>query len=50
MWVIALQRYGQSMPMSIFLTYILEQLFFRVRVFFGEKNVAKKAVVDNRFL
>ena len=50
MWVIALQRYGQSMPMSIFLTYILEQIFFRVRVFFGEKNVAKKAVVDNRFL
>ena len=50
MWVIALQRYSQSMPMSIFLTYVMEQLFFRVRVFLGEKNVAKKAVIDNRFL
>ena len=50
MWCISLQRYGQSLPISIFMTYVMEQIFFRVRVFFGEKNVAKKAVIDNRFL
>ena len=50
MWVIALQKYGRSMSMVIFLTYVMEQMFFRIRIFFGEKNVAKKAVIDNRFL
>ena len=52
MWCIALDKYGKthSFPISIFMTYIMEQMFFKIRVFFGEKNVAKKAVVDNRFL
>ena len=50
MWCIALQRYDHSLPISIFMTYVMERIFFKVRVFFGEKNVAKKAIVDNRFL
>ena len=50
MWCIALEKYERSLPMSIFMTYIMERMFFKVRIFFGEKNVAKKAVVDNRFL
>ena len=50
MWCLSLERYGQSLPISIFLTYVMERIFFKIRVFFGEKNVAKKAVVDNRFL
>ena len=50
MWCIALQRYNHSLPISIFMTYVMERIFFKVRVFFGEKNVAKKAIVDNRFL
>ena len=50
MWCIALQKYGGSFPISIFMTYVMDQLFYKIRVFFGEKNVAKKAVVDNRFL
>ena len=50
MWCIALERYSASLPISIFMTYVLEQIFYKFRVFFGEKNVAKKAVVDNRFL
>ena len=50
MWCISLEQYNQALPISIFMTYVMEQIFFRVRVFFGEKNVAKKAVVDNRFL
>ena len=50
MWCIALQRYNHSFPISIFMTYVMERIFFKVRVFFGEKNVARKAIVDNRFL
>ena len=50
MWCIALERYGGSLPISIFMTFVMEQMFYKVRVFFGEKNVAKKAVIDNRFL
>ena len=50
MWCISLERYRYSFPISVFMTYVMEQIFFRIRVFFGEKNVAKKAVVDNRFL
>ena len=50
MWALALEKYQRSTPIAIFMTYIMERMFFKVRVFFGEKNVAKKAVVDNRFL
>ena len=50
MWSLALEKYQRSTPIAIFMTYIMERMFFKVRVFFGEKNVAKKAVVDNRFL
>ena len=50
MWVIALESYGGSMAISIFMSYLMEQMFYKVRVFFGEKNLARKAVVDNRFL
>lgn len=48
-WAIALKDYPQSFPLSIFLTFICERILFKCRIFFGEKNVAKKAVVDNRF-
>ena len=52
MWCESLEKYGHyySFPISIFMTYVMEQMFYKIRVFFGEKNVAKKAVVDNRFL
>ena len=53
MWTITLERYGggaQSFALSIFLTYVCEKILFKIRIFFGEKNVAKKAVIDNRFL
>jgi meckelin len=50
MWCLSLEKYGQSLPISIFMTYVMERMFYKIRVFFGEKNVAKKAVVDNRFL
>ena len=53
MWTISLERYGggaQSFALSIFLTYVCEKILFKIRTFFGEKNVAKKAVIDNRFL
>ena len=50
MWCLSLEKYGQNLPISIFMTYVMERMFYKIRVFFGEKNVAKKAVVDNRFL
>ena len=53
MWTVALEKYekkGPVLPIAIFMTYVMERIFFKIRVFFGEKNVAKKAVVDNRFL
>jgi len=50
MWCIALHKYGWPMSLSIFMTYLMEKIGFKIRVFFGEKNVAKKAVIDNRFL
>ncbi len=34
---------------AIFLTYIIDYTLAFVRKFFGEKNVAKKAVIDERF-
>ena len=49
MWLISLEKYGNSLPISIFLTFICETILYKARVFFGEKNVAKKAVIDNRF-
>jgi len=49
MWTISLQKYGHSLHIAIFMTFVMERIFFKIRVFFGEKNVAKKAVVDNRF-
>ena len=50
MWTLSLEDYEQSLPIGIFMTYVMERMFYKIRVFFGEKNVAKKAVVDNRFL
>ena len=53
MCAITLERYcgcAKSFSLSIFLTYVCEKILFKIRIFFGEKNVAKKAVIDNRFL
>lgn len=36
--------------LSLFLTFIIDYLLYYIRVFFGNKNVAKKAVIDDRFL
>ena len=49
MWTIALDKYGHSMAISVLLTYIIEKVLFKCRVFFGERNVARKAIIDDRF-
>ena len=36
--------------LALFLTFIIDYILYYIRVFFGNKNVAKKAVVDERFL
>ena len=45
MWMIALK----NIEIGIFLTFLCDQILYFVRVFLGEKNVSKKAVIDNRF-
>ena len=50
MWCISLQKYSDCLPVAIFMTYLMEKVAFRIRIYYGEKNVARKAVVDNRFL
>ena len=45
MWMIALK----NIEIGIFLTFLCEQILYFVRVLLGEKNVSKKAVIDNRF-
>jgi meckelin len=34
---------------SIYLTFICDEIMFKARTFFGEKNLAKKAIIDNKF-
>ncbi len=34
---------------AIYLTFICDEIMFRARTFFGEKNLAKKAIIDNKF-
>ena len=49
MWTIALGRFEHSMAIAVLLTYIIEKVLFKCRVFFGERNVARKAIIDDRF-
>ena len=36
--------------LSMFITYIFDYLLYYIRIFFGNRNVAKKAVIDDRFI
>lgn len=45
MWTLALK----NCEIAIFLTFLCDQILYYIRVFLGEKNVSKKAVIDNRF-
>ena len=36
--------------LAMFLTFIIDYILYYIRVFFGNRNVAKKAVIDERFL
>ena len=45
MWMIALK----NIEIGFFLTFLCDQILYFIRVFLGEKNVSKKAVIDNRF-
>ncbi len=38
-----------SLHLSVFLTFICDQMMFYARSFFGEKNLARKAIIDNKF-
>lgn len=45
MWTLALK----NCEIAIFLTFLCDQILYYIRVFLGEKNISKKAVIDNRF-
>ena len=36
--------------LSMFITYIFDYLLYYIRIFFGNRNVSKKAVIDDRFI
>lgn len=38
-----------NLYLSVYLTFICDEIMFRARTFFGEKNLAKKAIIDNKF-
>ena len=42
-------RILDNTEIAIFLTYVIDYALAFIRKFFGEKNVAKKAVIDDRF-
>ena len=50
MWCISLTKYRGEFAIAIFMTYVCDQLFYKIRIIFGERNVAQKAVIDRRFL
>lgn len=35
---------------SIFLTYLVDSLFLKIRAFFGKRTLAKKSLIDEVFL
>jgi meckelin len=45
-----LMIYTDDKFISMFCTFIFDFLLYYIRIYFGNKNVAKKAVVDDRFL
>lgn len=45
MWMIALD----NAEIALFLCFICDQILYYIRVYLGEKNVGKKAVIDDRF-
>lgn len=38
-----------NLYISVYLTWMCDQIMFRARTFFGEKNIARKAIIDNKF-
>ena len=49
MWTISLGSFSHSIAIAALLTYVIEKVLFKCRVFFGERNVARKAIIDDRF-
>jgi hypothetical protein len=45
MWMLTID----SLAISVYLTFICDQILFNARKFWCEKNLARKAIIDNRF-
>ena len=45
MWMLTLD----SCAISIFLTYICDKILYTARAFWGEKNISRKSIIDNKF-
>ena len=45
-----LMIYTDDNYISMFVTFVFDYILYYIRIYFGNKNVSKKAVVDDRFL
>ena len=45
MWMLSLD----NCAISIYLTFICDRILFEIRKLFCEKNLARKAIIDNKF-
>ena len=45
MWMLTIR----NLYIAVFLTYICDKILYISRSFFGEKNLARKAIIDNKF-
>jgi succinate-acetate transporter protein len=45
MWMLTLD----SCAIALFLTFICDKIVNSIRSFFAEKNLSKKAIIDNKF-
>ena len=45
-----LMIYTDDNYISMFVTFVFDYILYYIRIYFGNRNVAKKAVIDDRFL
>jgi len=49
LWQMVIADYGDSVAISIFLTYMCDKIIIIARSIAGEKNLSRRSVIDNKF-
>ena len=49
LWHMVIADYGDSVAISIFLTYMCDKIIIIARSIAGEKNLSRRSVIDNKF-